>query len=48
MNNSKKAELTTSMCHIEKFSKSGISMHNFEVADTASKNNNNNNKNTCK
>ena len=35
MNTSEKAELTASIRHIERFSKSGLLIYNSEVADTA-------------
>ena len=35
MNTSEKAKLTASIRHIERFSKSGIPIYNFEVPDTA-------------
>ena len=35
MNALEKAELTTSVSHIERFSKSGMPIYNFNVPDTA-------------
>ena len=48
MNTSEKAEPIASIWHIERFSKSGIPIYNFEVLDTAGRKKKKKNTGTCK